>query len=69
MTEDKNKRQPPPEIEILNPRYKGATLEMVGGALLKNSKKNYSVKYGSQMIAPESCCPPCRVLRRWIDER
>ena len=31
MTEDKNKRQPPPEIEILNPRYKGATREMVGG--------------------------------------
>ena len=31
MTEDKNKHQPPPEIEILNPRYKGATPEMVGG--------------------------------------
>ena len=31
MTEDKNKRRPPPEIEIPNPRYKGATLEMVGG--------------------------------------
>ena len=28
MTEDKNKRQPPPEIEILNPRYKGAIPEM-----------------------------------------
>ena len=31
MTEDKNKRQPPPEIEILNPRYKGTAPEMVGG--------------------------------------
>ena len=30
MIEDKNKRQSPPEIEILNPRYKGATPEMVG---------------------------------------
>ena len=30
MTEDKNKRRPPPKIEILNPRYKGATSEMVG---------------------------------------
>ena len=23
MTEDKNKHQPPPEIEVLNPRYEG----------------------------------------------
>ena len=30
MTDDKNKRQPPPEVEILNPRHKGATPEMVG---------------------------------------
>ena len=30
MTEDKNKCQPPPEIEVLNTRYKGATPEMVG---------------------------------------
>ena len=37
MTEDKNKRQPPPEIEILNPRYKGATPERVARALLKNT--------------------------------
>ena len=28
MTEEKNKRRPPPEIEILNPRYNGATPEM-----------------------------------------
>ena len=34
MTEDKNKRRPPPEIEILNPRYKGSTPEMVTRALL-----------------------------------
>ena len=39
MTEDKNKRQPLPEIEILNPQHKGATPEMVGRALLKNGKK------------------------------
>ena len=39
MTEDKNKRQPPPEIEVPNPRYKGATPEMVARALLTNSKK------------------------------
>ena len=30
MIEDKNKRQPPPEVEILNPRHKGVTPEMVG---------------------------------------
>lgn len=32
---DKNRRSPPPEIEVLNPRYKGATPEMVAHALLK----------------------------------
>ena len=81
MTKDKNKRPPPPEIEILNPRYKSATPEMVARALLKNSKKkdekgtetgaldeaddtSYSVKYSSRMITPESCCPPCRVLKK-----
>ena len=37
MTEDKNKRPPPPEIEIRTPRYKGATPEMVARALLKNT--------------------------------
>ena len=51
MTEDKNKRQPPPKIEILNPRYKGATPEMVARALLKNSRK----KLFSQVWFPNDC--------------
>ena len=39
MTKDKNKRRPPPEIEIPTPRYKGATPEMVARAPLKNGRK------------------------------
>ncbi|MDE0417985.1 MAG: hypothetical protein OXI95_13770 [bacterium] len=29
-----HRRQPPPEVKVLNPRYKGATPEMVARALL-----------------------------------
>lgn len=35
MTDDKNRRSPPPEVEVLNPRYAGATPEMVARALLQ----------------------------------
>ena len=38
MTEDKNKRQPPP-VEVVNPRYKGATPEMVARALLQPKRR------------------------------
>ncbi len=40
MTEDKNKRQPPPEVEVINPRYKGATPEMVARALAQYKSRD-----------------------------
>lgn len=61
MTEDKNKRRPPPEIEILNPRYKGSTPENGDPCTLD---KSCLVKYSSRMTAPESRCQPCRVLKK-----
>ena len=42
MTEKKNKRRPPAEIEILNPRYKGATPEMIGCIVdIQDRKKSF----------------------------
>ena len=42
MTDDNNKRQvpPPPEIEVRNPRYKGATAEQVVRALARHDPKD-----------------------------
>ncbi len=36
MTDDKHKHQPPPEIKVINPRYEGATPEMVARALMRH---------------------------------
>ncbi len=42
MTEDRNKRQlpPPPEVEVRNPRYEGATPEQVARALAQHKPKD-----------------------------
>lgn len=35
---DENNRKAPPSVEVVNPRYKGATPEMVARALLQRPK-------------------------------
>ena len=40
MTDEEHKRQPPPETEVVNPRYESSTPEDVGRALLCRVAEN-----------------------------